>query len=95
MNIVNSFIEEQIQKRMVLDNPWWESGKVDEDFTKFPRRAYLDDFYELMTDLSVRRAVILMGPRRVGKTVMIYHSIDRLISSGINPKKIIYTRWRN
>lgn len=90
MNIVNSFIEEQIQKRMVLDNPWWESGKVDEDFTKFPRRAYLDDFYELMTDLSVRRAVILMGPRRVGKTVMIYHSIDRLISSGINPKKIIY-----
>lgn len=90
MNIANSFIEEQIQKRMVLDNPWWESGKVDDDFTQFPRRAYLDDFYELVTDLSVKRAVILMGPRRVGKTVMIYHSIDRLISSGINPKKIIY-----
>ena len=31
-----------------------------------------------------------MGPRRVGKTVMIYHSINKLISSGINPKKIIY-----
>lgn len=75
---------------MVLDNPWWESGKVDDDFTQFPRRAYLDDFYELVTDLSVKRAVILMGPRRVGKTVMIYHSIDRLISSGIDPKKIIY-----
>ena len=90
MNIANSFIEEQIQKRMVLDNPWWESGKVDEDFTQFPHRAYLDDFYELVTDLSVRRAVILMGPRRVGKTVMIYHSIDRLISSGVDPKKIIY-----
>lgn len=44
MNIANSFIEEQIQKRMVLDNPWWESGKVDDDFTQFPRRAYLDDF---------------------------------------------------
>lgn len=90
MNIANSFIEEQIQKRMVLDNPWWESGKVDDDFTQFPRRAYWDDFYELVTDLSVKRAVILMGPRRVGKTVMIYHSIDRLISSGIDPKKIIY-----
>lgn len=90
MNIANSFIKEQIQKRMVLDNPWWESGKVDDDFTQFPRRAYLDDFYELVTDLSVKRAVILMGPRRVGKTVMIYHSIDRLISSGIDPKKIIY-----
>lgn len=90
MNVVNSFIEEQVQKRMVLDNPWWESGKIDEDFIQFPRRAYLNDFYELVTDLSVRRAVILMGPRRVGKTVMIYHSIDRLISSGVDPRKIIY-----
>lgn len=90
MNVANPFIEDQIQKRMVLDNPWWESGKIDEDFIRLPRRAYLDDFYKLVTDLSVRRAVILMGPRRVGKTVMIYHSIDRLISSGVDPKKIIY-----
>lgn len=75
---------------MVLDNPWWESGKIDKDFIQFPRRAYLNDFYESVTDLSVRRAVILMGPRRVGKTVMIYHSIDRLISSGVDPRKIIY-----
>lgn len=90
MNVVNSFIEEQVQKRMVLDNPWWESGKIDEDFIQFPRRTYLNDFYESVTDLSVRRAVILMGPRRVGKTVMIYHSIDRLISSGVDPRKIIY-----
>lgn len=50
----------------------------------------MNDFYESVTDLSVRRAVILMGPRRVGKTVMIYHSIDRLISSGVDPRKIIY-----
>lgn len=90
MSAVNSVIEEEIQKRMVVDNPWWEFGSIDEDFIQLPRRAYLDDFYELVTDLSVRRAVILMGPRRVGKTVMIYHAIDRLISSGVNPKKIIY-----
>ncbi|GHT29166.1 hypothetical protein AGMMS49574_05110 [Bacteroidia bacterium] len=31
-----------------------------------------------------------MGPRRVGKTVMIHHSIQRLIEEGIDPKKIIY-----
>ena len=90
MSSANSFIEEEIRKRMVSDNPWWELGKVDEYFTQLPRRAYLDDFYRLVTDLTVRRAVILMGPRRVGKTVMIYHSIDRLISSGVDPKKIIY-----
>jgi predicted AAA+ superfamily ATPase len=31
-----------------------------------------------------------MGPRRVGKTVMIYHSIQALLDSGIDPRKICY-----
>jgi predicted AAA+ superfamily ATPase len=38
----------------------------------------------------MRRAVILMGPRRVGKTVMIFHSIEQLLKSGVPGKKIIY-----
>ena len=31
-----------------------------------------------------------MGPRRVGKTVMMYHSIQRLIDSGVSPQNVIY-----
>ena len=31
-----------------------------------------------------------MGPRRVGKTVMIYQSIQKIISEGINPRNINY-----
>jgi predicted AAA+ superfamily ATPase len=31
-----------------------------------------------------------MGPRRVGKTVMIHHSIQRLIEAGISPMNICY-----
>ena len=31
-----------------------------------------------------------MGPRRVGKTVMIYHAIQNLIEDGVDPKKIFY-----
>ena len=50
----------------------------------------LDIFYPLVTETSLRRALILMGPRRVGKTVMMYHSIQRLIDSGVSPQNIIY-----
>jgi predicted AAA+ superfamily ATPase len=39
---------------------------------------------------EVRRGIVLMGPRRIGKTIMIYHAIERLISDGIQPQNIIY-----
>lgn len=80
----------QIIKRMSIDNPWWLSNEIATDYKNLPPRAYLNEFYSLVSDVSVRRAIILMGPRRIGKTVMIYHAIDRLISFGINPQKIIY-----
>ena len=53
-------------------------------------RLYLDIFYPLVKDVSIQRALILMGPRRVGKTVMLYHSIQRLIDEGVSPQNIIY-----
>ena len=40
--------------------------------------------------MNVRRAIILMGPRRVGKTVMLYHTIQRLIDDGVSPQNIVY-----
>jgi len=54
------------------------------------RRPYFDLFYPLVQSESVRRAVVLMGPRRVGKTVMIYHTIQGLLNDGCPPKSICY-----
>ena len=45
----------------------------------------------LMTETEIRRALILTGPRRVGKTVMMFHSIQRLIKENNVPaQNIIY-----
>ena len=82
--------KEQIIKRLVFDNPWWSTGKIADDYDAMPRRPYIDLFYPIVADLSLRRAAILMGPRRVGKTVMIYHCIKSLIDSGVDPQRIIY-----
>ena len=38
----------------------------------------------------MRRAVVLMGPRRVGKTVMVHHAIQALIDDGVPPRFIGY-----
>lgn len=90
MKDISRLLEAQIMKRMVSDNPWWVSNSVPDYYTTMPHRAYLSDFYSEVSDISMRRAVILMGPRRVGKTVMIFHSIEQLLKNGVEARKIIY-----
>lgn len=53
-------------------------------------RQYLNIFFPLVKSMDPRRALILMGPRRVGKTVMLHHSMQRLIAEGISAQNIIY-----
>jgi predicted AAA+ superfamily ATPase len=54
------------------------------------KRLYFNLFYPNVTEKNVRRALVLMGPRRVGKTVMLFHSIDQLINEDVNPQKIFF-----
>lgn len=83
--------EKEVIKKIQLENPWWsEDASIDEYYMKMKPRAYLEMFYNLAIEKDVRRALVLMGPRRVGKTVMIYHAVQKLIKEGIDPKKICY-----
>ncbi len=82
--------EKEIKKRLAFDNPWWESGEIDEERRDWPRRAYFAGFMHLVQQTEVKRAVVLMGPRRVGKTVMITQAIQKLIEDGIKPAYICY-----
>lgn len=87
--------DELILEKLKQENPWWATAKVDDDYINMQKRLYFDLFYSLVEDISIKRAVILMGPRRVGKTVMIYHAINELLVSGISPHKIFYISVEN
>jgi predicted AAA+ superfamily ATPase len=39
---------------------------------------------------DINRAIVLMGSRRVGKTVMAFQAIDALLTKGISPYNILY-----
>ncbi len=85
------FSLEQLERRIRFENPWWGSGKkIDSYYREMKKRAYFKSFQQLVRERSIKRAVVLMGPRRVGKTVLIYHSIQDLIDGGIDPKNICY-----
>lgn len=87
---LNPFSEEQIISRLQFENPWWSTGSLDNYYQSFKPRLYFNLFYPLIKNSAVHRATVLMGPRRVGKTVMLYHTIQQLINDGIPPQKILY-----
>jgi uncharacterized protein len=87
---LNPFSEQLITERLKFENPWWIDGKTDQEYSSKRRRLYFELFHPLVTDKNINRAVVLMGPRRVGKTVMMNHAIQHLLDANINPKKICF-----
>ncbi len=87
---LNPFSEEQIIARLQFENPWWATGSLDGYYQSFEPRLYFGLFYPLVKHTLVHRATVLMGPRRVGKTVMLYHTIQKLMAEGVQPQKILY-----
>ncbi|TLS68172.1 ATP-binding protein [Mariprofundus erugo] len=63
---------------------------MDNETLKLRPRAYLDPVRQLLLEPSLRRAVVLLGPRRVGKTILIRHLIADLLKSGVNAQRIVY-----
>jgi predicted AAA+ superfamily ATPase len=85
----------EVLDRIRFENLWWTAETVDQHFREMPHREYFGQFLSLCTDLSVQRAIVLMGPRRVGKTVMLYHLVQELLNQGINSQRILFITVEN
>jgi predicted AAA+ superfamily ATPase len=93
--MVEKISKSQVLERLQFENYWWRNNAIEDDYNSMQRRLYFDIFKPLVFDRSLRRAVVLMGPRRVGKTVMLHHSIQALIDQGISARKIIFITVEN
>lgn len=83
--------KKEVRERLYFDNPWWDTNyEGDAQVKKYPKRSYFKSFFELVSDKDINRAVILMGPRRVGKTVIVFHAIQELLDQGIAGQNILY-----
>jgi predicted AAA+ superfamily ATPase len=67
-----------------LFNPWWENKKF---FTGTNRDKYLA---QIKNNLKNRQAVLLVGSRRVGKTVLLHQTIKYLLDTGAEPHRLVY-----
>lgn len=82
---------DEVKARLRFDNPWWQPGNgIEPRFNQMPRRSYFERFFSLATDWNINRAIVLMGPRRVGKTIMVFHAVQKLLDAGCSPDRILY-----
>ncbi|MFH1985219.1 MAG: ATP-binding protein [Pseudomonadota bacterium] len=68
-------------------NPWWSERAW--SVPPFRRLAF-DACRRYLKDTSLRRAVLLSGPRRVGKTTVLQQMARELVQKGDDPKSILY-----
>ncbi len=68
-------------------NPWWRNPS----FTSFPRkRAAYGQVERIFFKTDLKRACVLSGPRRVGKTVILHQLAEEMLKQGRDPQEILY-----
>lgn len=85
-----SISADDIRARIARDNPWWQDSAYQQVEANLPKRVYFTPFSRLALNFDVRRATVLLGPRRVGKTVMAKQLVYVARAQGIDPKNILY-----
>lgn len=68
-------------------NPWWATGVLPERYANTVPREVLP---ALMRGLSSSRVTLMLGPRRVGKTVLLHQLVGLLLHAGIGARNIVY-----
>lgn len=81
--------KDELLRGLKRDNPWWGLGPDGPAPVFGKRRAYFDAFKHLVMQTDIRRSVILLGPRRVGKTVML-HQLIALLQENLPSKQIFF-----
>jgi len=89
-NGMRNIDKQSILKRLKSYNQHWFDGNISLDVRSKPRRRYFDLFFKLASQFSVQRAIVLMGPRRVGKTILLLQSIQQFIDNDISAQNICY-----
>jgi len=72
---------------MYFYNSWWRTGAIPESLALPFERECLS---RLTAYLSANRVIVIKGPRRTGKTTLVYQIIKSLLKDGIPPSNILY-----
>ncbi|MYI18901.1 MAG: ATP-binding protein [Acidimicrobiia bacterium] len=73
-------------------NPWWSSSTVPPALAPDTERSLARVLWQRLLHNEPRRHQVIFGPRRVGKTTVLYQTVRHLIANGVNPGRIWWLR---
>jgi len=73
-------------------NPWRDLRRVPEAFAPKTLRPLANILWSSLLDPPLRRHQLILGPRRVGKTTVMYQTVQRLIDEGVSPNRLWWFR---
>lgn len=71
-------------------NPWWRDGAIRRARGYPVRRDLQPEILSRLLRLDDRRAMVLIGPRQVGKTILLLQLADDLLDKGWPPQNLTY-----
>ncbi len=75
--------------RGILDaNPWWTTGRIPHQRTAIFHRHAFETIYTAFVESKPGRGVVVLGPRRIGKTVLLHQVAERLVRETGDPAAV-------
>lgn len=76
-----------IKSSLIVTNPWWNNEKLNERFLLGRKR---NEFNDIIERIDNKRILSIIGPRRVGKSTLIYQTINYLLEQQkVDNKRIL------
>ena len=76
-------------------NPWWAEPAARATGRPYRHRDLFEPLKSALTDPMLDRALVLIGPRQVGKTVLLRQLVDSFLDEGWPPANLLYFDFKD
>ena len=83
---------EDLLRVIIEQNPWHVLGDVPSSLAPPTERPLASTLWQRLIRDDPRRYQLILGPRRVGKTTVLYQTVRHLLHNGMNPRYIWWLR---
>ncbi len=78
---------------LTANNPWWNGElRIPEELAPATERPLAKHLWKRLLNPVMRRHLVVMGPRRVGKTTVMYQTAKHLLEKGIPGNRICWVQ---
>ena len=83
---------EDLQRVIQEQNPWWHLDQVPRPLALPVERPLARHLWQRLLYDDPHRYQLILGPRRVGKTTVLYQTVARLLDNGVGSSRVWWLR---